>query len=145
MENRQNKNLGHFLWRWTGLGITMSVRHGYGHRIQFLFSLVIFMLIALRRAAGTHAVFPKKAPTTLIFTLLRAVYETVILNDGDSSITHKEIERALRYCIEALPANGSVVVKYKKRCGNLSYHTSYQYNQRLFKKVSHQHRAFRKV
>ena len=78
---------------------------------DIVFSFILigdFMLIAYEDG-GTHAV--SKTDDTNLHAIT-AVYETVILNDGDSSITKKL--HGITILHEALPANGSVVVKYKK-------------------------------
>lgn len=67
-----------------------------------------YMFIAYD-SSSTHAV-SKTNDTNL--NAVTAVYETVIINDGDSSTTKKLYGVTL--ISEPLPANGSIVLKYKK-------------------------------
>lgn len=75
----------------------------------FAFFLVgDFMFIAYADG-GVHAV-SKTNDTNL--NAVTAIWETVIINDGDSSVTKKLL--GVTAIHEALPANGQIVVKYKK-------------------------------
>ena len=76
-----------------------------------VFSFILvgdFMFIAYSDG-GTHDV--SKTDDTNLHAIT-SVYETVIINDGDASITKKL--SGITVLHQALAANGSVVVKYKK-------------------------------
>src|SRR3990167_1578796 len=75
----------------------------------FNFILVGDYMFIAYADGGTHAVSKTNDSNLHAAT---SVYETVILNDGDTSLT-KQL-RSVTILHEALPANGSVVVKYKK-------------------------------
>lgn len=75
----------------------------------FSFFLIGDYMFIAYADGGTHNV--SKTDDTNLHAVT-AAYETEILNDGDVSITKKLLGVTIQH--EALPANGSVVVKYKK-------------------------------
>ena len=75
----------------------------------FSFILVGDYMFIAYADGGTHDV--SKTDNTNLHAIT-AAYETVVLDDGDTSITKKLLQVTILH--EALPSNGSVVVKYKK-------------------------------
>jgi hypothetical protein len=75
----------------------------------FNFILVGDYMFIAYEDGGTHAVSKTNDSNLHAVT---AIYETVILNDGDSSKTKQLIGVTAMH--EALPANGKITIKYKK-------------------------------